>query len=394
MTAAQPTSVDRIRDYLARLSQQARCNLLTEIERLQLHGEDVSSFSSILAELRAEFRKDGENSHRIGNPSRYFFQPIEELLVDRSPEKANAGQISRGSLSAVWEWINHELLRTMARDYCETIKNALVAGQPQKASQLADGFQSKVVKSLQATLASEAGLQSAQAGLGQYTSSHACINDLRKMVGALQIRQAIAAFDAALPPKIDHLEGDALMKVQGLLDGFVAKHPQGLAFALTIAMKRLAHPWQIALLAIQASHSRSAEDIAATRYGIAVSMVLDHLEDRHVILRQALKTSRVEAAKGILGDIYEIEYQLRHRIGRFEESEWGKRLDEFMASLTAELEAELHTLPDGTRHVLGAFAHRRHGGLLHFLARTGRDALAGGAAYYEKLIGSDHKQAG
>lgn len=394
MTAAQPASADRIRDYLVRLSAQARSNLLTEIERLQLYGEDISPFASILAELRAEFRKDGESSHRIGNPPRYFFQPIEGLFVDRSPERANKGQISRGSLSAIWDWINHELLPTMARDYCDTITNALVAGQSQKASQLAAGFQSKVVKSLQATLASEMGVQSAQAGLGQYTSSHACISDLRKMLGALQIREAITALETALPPKIDHLEGDALMKVQGLLDGFVAKHPQGLAFGLTIAMKHLAHPWQIVLLAVQASHSRSAEDIAATRYGVAVSMVLDHLEDRHMILRQALKASRVEAAKGILSGIYEIEHQLRNRIARFEESAWGKRLDEFMNSLAAELEAEIHTLPDGTRHVLGAFSHRRHGGLLHFLAQKGRDALAGGSAYYEKLVGTEHKQAG
>ncbi len=394
MTAAQPTSVDRISDYLARLSPQARSNLLTEIERLQLYGEDVSPFAPILAALRGEFRKDGESSHRVGNPSRYFFQPIEGLFVDRSPEKANVGQISRGSVSAIWEWINHELLPTMARDYCETIKNASAAGQPQKATQLANGFRPKVIKSLQATLASEQGVQSALAGLGQYTSSRSCIDDVRKMIAALQIGEAITALDAALPPKIDHFEGDALTKVQGLLDAFVAKHPQGLAFALTIAMRHLAHPWQIALLAIQASASRSAEDIAATRYGIAVSMVLDHLEDRHVILKQALKTSRVEAAKGILGGIYQTEHQLRDRIARFEESAWGKRLDQFMASLASELEAEIQTLPDGTRHVLGAFAHRRHSGLLHLLAQKGRDAIAGGAAYYEKLVGSEHKQAG
>jgi hypothetical protein len=394
MTATQPTPVDRIRQYLARLSPQARSSLLTEIERLQLYGEDISAFEPILVELRVEFRKGGDSAHRIGNPLRHFFSPIETLLVDRSPEKANVGQISRGSLSAIWEWINHDLLPTMARDYCETMKVTLVAGQTQKASQLAESFRSKVTKTLQATLASETGVQSAEHGLGQYTSSHACISDLGKVLAALQIREAIAGLDAGLPPKIDHLEGDALAKVHTLLDAFVSRNPQGLAFALTVVMKHLAHPWQIAQLAIQASHSRAAEDIAVTRYGIAVSMVLDHLEDRHAILKQALKTSRVEAAKSVLADIYDIEYQLRDRIARFEESDWGKRLDAFMAALASELEAEFHTLPDGTHHVLGTFAHRRHSGLLHSLAQIGRDALAGGAAYYEKLLGSDHKKAG
>jgi hypothetical protein len=43
--------------------------------------------------------------------------------------------------------------------------------------------------------------------------------------------------------------------------------------------------------------------------------------------------------------------------------------------------------------VFEALAHRRQTGLLHYLSQTGRDALAGGAAYYERLVGSDHKQA-
>jgi hypothetical protein len=392
-TMMQETSSERIREYLRRLTPQARSSLLTEIERMQLYGEDISGAALILAELRAEFRKGNETNNRIGNPSRYFFQPIEVLFVDRPPERTNAGQISRGSLSPIWEWINHELLRTMARDYCETVKEALVAGHSQKASQLAASFQSKVVTSLQGALASEEGVKSAQVGLGQYTSSRASMNDLRKVLAALRIRDAITAFSASLPPSIDHFGGDALAKVQALLDGFVAKHPEGLAFALTIVMRRLKRPCELAQLAIQASFSRTADHIAETRYAPAVSMVLDHLDERYWVLKQALKNSRVETAKEILTNIYDIEDKLREWISGLDKSDWGKRLDDFMNHLGADLEAEYHTLPDGTHHVLASLAHRRHSGLLHYLSQKGRDALAGGAAYYEKLIGSDHKEA-
>jgi hypothetical protein len=390
----QETSVDHIREYLQRLTPQARSSLLTEIERMQLYGEDISGAALILAELRAEFRKGGETNNRIGNPSRHFFQPIEALFVDRPPERTNAGQISRGSLSPIWEWINHELLPTMARDYCETMKEALVAGHSQKASQLAARFQSKVVTSLQGALASEEGVKSAQAGLGQYTSFRASMNDLRKVLAAMRIRDSIVAFSASLPSSIDHFGGEELAKVQALLDGFVAKHPEGLAFALTIVMRRLKRPCELAQLAIQASFSRTADHIAETRYAPAVSMVLDHLDERYWTLKQALKNSRVETAKEILTNIYDIEDKLREWISGFDKSDWGKRLDDFMNHLGADLEAEYHTLPDGTHHVLEGLTYRhRHAGLLHYLSQKGRDALAGGAAYYEKLIGSDHKEA-
>jgi hypothetical protein len=399
MTSAQATSVDRVRQYLARLTPQARSSLLTEIERMHLYGEDTPGYELILAELRAEFRKGEETNSRIGNPLRHFFKPIEVLFADRSPEKANAGQISRGSLSAIWEWISHQLLPAMTRDYCEAIKQALVGGHSQQASQIAEAFQTKVVKSLQGALASAEGRKSAEHGLAQYTCSHACIDDVRKVLAALQMREAISALGKALPAKIDRFEGEAITKVQALLDAFAARHPQGVPFGLTIVMKRLAHPWQLIHLAIQSAHSRAASDVAAARYAPAVSMVLDHLDDRRWLLRHALKSNRVENAKEILVEVYDVEYQLHDWIARFDQSDWGRRLEECMAALAADLEAEYHTLPGEIHdahlhHVLEGIERRRPGaGLLHHLWLKGRDALAGGTAYYEKLVGSDHRQA-
>jgi hypothetical protein len=399
MTMTQADPADRVREYLSRLTPLARSSLLTEIERMQLYGEDVSAFAPILVALRAEFRNSDETSHRIGNPSRYFFRPLEVLFVDSPPEKANAGQISRGSLSAIWEWISHELLPAMARDYCEAMKKALAGGHSREASQIANGFQTKVVKSLEGALASAEGEKSAEHGLGRYTSSHACMNDLRKLLAALRIREAIAALGDALPTRINHFEGEALHKALAQLDAFANRHPQGLPFALTITMKRLERPWQIVLLAIHASHGKAAEDIAQTRYGIAVSMVLDHLDDRRWLLGQALKANRVESAKEILTDIYDIEYQLHDWIARLGQSEWGRRLEEDMAALAADLDAEYHTLPGDDihgdlHHVLEGIERRRPGaGLLRNLWLKGRDALAGSAAYCEHLVGFEHKQA-
>ncbi len=400
MLLALAKSPDRIREYLARLSPGARASLLTELERLQLYGEDITAFAPILAALRAEFRKSGETHNRLGNPSRHFFQPIEALFVDRAPEKANAGQISRGSLSPIWEWINQELLPTMARDYCEKMTKALVSGHSGEVSQIAEGFRAKVVKSLQGTLATAEGTKSAEHGLGKYTSSHACMSELSKMLAAMLMREGIAALGQALPAKIDHFGGAPLLRAQTQLDAFVAKHPQGLPFGLTVVMRRLEQPWQIALLAVQASNSKAAEDISRTRYGAAVSMVLDHLDDRRFALRQALKASRIEVAKEILAEIYDIEDQLHGWIARLDESGWGSRLEEFMAALAADLNAEYHTLPGDDvhgdlHHVLEGIERRhRRAGLLHSLWLKGRDAVAGGAAYCENLVGFDNREAG
>jgi len=48
------TPNERIREYLKRLTPQARSRLLAEVERLQLCGGDMPGSDLILAELRVE----------------------------------------------------------------------------------------------------------------------------------------------------------------------------------------------------------------------------------------------------------------------------------------------------------------------------------------------------
>ena len=76
---------DRIEDYLQRLRPLARGSLLTELERLEGCGSEMPGSAEILLKLRAEFRKDGSNQNRRDNPSRYFFAPLEPLLVYGAP---------------------------------------------------------------------------------------------------------------------------------------------------------------------------------------------------------------------------------------------------------------------------------------------------------------------
>ncbi len=389
-------SVDHIRVYLGRLTQQARASLLVEIERKLLYGEDVPGSDIMLAELRAEFRKSGLSNDRAGNPSRYFFKPIEALFVDRRPELANSGQISRGSLSAIWEWINQVLLPTMASDYCEKMKRAIATNNSHEARQIVAGFQSKVIKNLEATLASRQGIEGVRSGLGKFTSSRASFDDLKKIMSALRFRDALVALGEALPPKIENLEGETLAKLRGLLDAFVAKHPEPMPFALTIVATRLKAPWQLIRLATEATRGKNAGDIVSTRYAMSISMVLDHLDGKRMALNHALKSNRILIAKDCLADIYDIEHALRG-ISRLDESDWGRRLDELMTAIAADLHAEYQKLPENTHHVLGGRTLRRHHpapGFVTYLARKSRDALVGGVAYCRGLLDRGHRSAG
>jgi hypothetical protein len=83
------SQADRIGDYLRQLTPQARSSLLVELERLEACGAEVPGAAPMLEALRAELRKGGQSHHRVANPSRHFFSPVEPLLVDGAPEHDN-----------------------------------------------------------------------------------------------------------------------------------------------------------------------------------------------------------------------------------------------------------------------------------------------------------------
>ena len=382
---------DRIADYLKRLTPQARSNLLNELERLQLCGVEVPGSAALLETLRAEFRKDGQTQNRMGNPPRYFFAPLEPYLMDGDPDHANPGRISRGSLAPIWDWISRDLLPTMARDYGEQMKSLIASDKIRDAQKAASAFQTKVVKSLENTFASQDATAQARAKLATYTAAHAVFGDLRKMVVALRAREALAKLAGELPEKISSLDDGKVVKLMPLLDALVKTAGRdAVPFALTLVSGRLKTSWQLVRFATKAAASKSAADVAATPYAIAVTMVLDLIEDQKLALRFALKNERVLVAKELLMRLYDTEYALQVRIDNLDQSEWGSRLHRLMEEIAALVEAEVSRFPDNVGHILGSRSLKSHqslSGRLTYLAWKGRDAVHEGAAFVKGLIG-------
>jgi hypothetical protein len=381
---------DRIGDYLQRLTPHARSSLLIELERLEACGAEAPGAALLLESLRAEFRKSEKTHHRVANPSRHFFNPVEALLVDGAPEHENSGRIHRGSLAAIWEWISQDLLPTMTGEYVAQMRPLISADKQSEIRKAAAAFQTKVVTYLDNALASPDGASRARSKLATYTASRTAYDDLTKVRSVLRARDALAKFNEALPPSIQKFDDAKVLKITRLLHAFRKTHPEEIPFALALVDKRLKTHWQLIRLATKAAPSKNAADVAATPYAIVVPMVLDRLEDRKSALRVALKNNRVLVAKEILTDIYDTEYALQVRIDRLDQGDWGTRLDRLMNAIAALVETEVARFPDNVGHVLGSRSLHRHrslAGRLTYLAWKARDALGSGAARCLKLIG-------
>jgi hypothetical protein len=377
--------VDRIWEFLQRLSPLTRSCLLTELERLELCGIDMPGSADLQARLRAELRPDGA-ADNTPTPSRYFFAPLEPLIVDGAPEHANSGRIARSSLVPIWEWICRDLLQVMARDYNNQMKALIASNKPKELQQAAAIFQVKVTKSLEGNLASADGAERARTRLAAYTASPSVYGDLVKMLGALRARDALAKFGAALPEKIAKFDEAQVGKITALLDAFRKKDPNAVPFALALVAGRLKTPRELIRLATKAARGRSAAEVAATPYAVAVSMVLDQVDDKRVALRVALRKNRIIVARDILADIDSTESALLAGIRELDASEWGTRLRDIRAAIVALVEAEVSRFPDEIGHVL-KLRDLRGNGLLGGLIWKGRDAISDGAFFCKRLIG-------
>jgi hypothetical protein len=228
-----------------------------------------------------------------------------------------------------------------------------------------------------------------RARLATYTSARSAYGDLVKMMIALRARDGIAKFNKALPERFAKFDNGEVAKMTALLDAFRKDHADAVPFAIGMIGKRLKTPWHLIRLATKAAASRSAADVAATPYAIAIPMVLDRIDDGRRALRIALKQNRVIIARDLLSDMYDIEYALKRNIDQFDESAWGLRLQGLMDAVAALVAAEISRFPAQVGHVLGSRRLRSHdslaGKLTSFAWKAG-DAVSSGAAQFKKLI--------
>lgn len=354
---------NRLQAYLKQLTPQARSRLLSELERLHLSGEEIPGSGGLLAVLRAEFRRGAQAAHeRADDPTRYFFQPLEPVLTKASAADAHAGQISRMSLPAIWDWIEQLLLPAMTGEYEQKIKPLIAASRKQEAEQVAGVFRFKVEKCLEGIFADQAGAERTRRELAKFTTSAAVVGDIEKILHVFRSKDALAEFHASLPKQIEQLKGRVLSELHQRLETLGERHAEALPFALYMMSRRLKEPWQLIRLVVHAA--RGKVDVAATPYAVAFAIVLGPLNELRMKLLEALRHNHALAARGILAAIYDFEYELRTRIAHLGQAEWERRLDQLMAKIGNDLEMELQKLPSNLQHVLDTRSLQRSDGLM------------------------------
>jgi hypothetical protein len=347
------TSTERLRDYLAQLPPQAQALLMREFERAIERGEDTTVATFVLEQLRKVVRgteDEGEEARpRTDDPARLLFRPLEPFLVE-SNFPVRPGQIRRASLLPVWQWLIREGAPEQAREFDAALARIRETGTTSGLESAIRKFQLVAADVICKTATPARGDDNSRdlARVGPPS----VVDDLLPIGSVLQAREALDTLNGRLPSNLRMLGEAQIGTVSTALNVPSLQTPQLLPFALSLVMQRLTAPWQIIRLAIKMAASDDEIRVAATPYGVAVSLALHDLSFLAACLRTDIKRGQFDAVAEHLKILHDGVRGLRTELDLRNDSSWGRQLMSIRADISNALQSEIDSVPGRVRRIL------------------------------------------
>jgi hypothetical protein len=343
------TSTERLRDYLAQLPPQSQALLMREFERAIERGEDTTVATFVLEQLRQIVRGTDEYAApRTDDPARLVFHPLEPFLVDGSFPR-RPGQLRRASLLSIWQWLNRDGAPEQARQF-----QAALAGMRETGT--TSGLEAAVHAFQRAAADAIAGIATSSSGGDRRALARVgppdVIEDLVPIGAILQSREALDTFSGRLPAHFRVFGDSQMVSVGTSLNVPALQTPQLLPFALSLIMQRLNAPWQIIRLAVKMAASDDEIRVAATPYGVAVTIALHDLACLAASLRSDIKRGHFDNVAEHLKTLHDGVRGLRTELDLRNESTWGKQLTAIRAEISNSLQSEIDSVPGRVRRLL------------------------------------------
>lgn len=346
------TSTERLRDYLAQLPPQAQALLMREFERAIERGEDAAVANLVLEQLRKVVRgaeEDDETRPRTDDPARLLFRPLEPFLVE-SNFPMRAGQIRRTSLQPVWQWLDREGAPDAARAFEAALAEVRQSGSNAGLETAARKFQMAASEAI-ATVSTPVAGDDRQRALARIGPPNV-IEDLLAIGAVLRAREALDMLGGRLPSHLRVFSDSQIASVTSALGVPSLQTPQLLPFALSLIMQRLAAPWQIIRLAIKMAASDDEIRVAATPYGVAVTIALHDLSFLAACLRTDIRRSQFDNVGEQLKTLHDGVRGLRTELDLRNDSSWGRQLASIRAEISNSLQSEIEGVPGRVRRIL------------------------------------------
>jgi len=178
------------------------------------------------------------------------------------------------------------------------------------------------------------------------------VEDLLSIGAVFQAREALDTLNGRLPSYLRIFADPQIAAVGASLNVPSLQRPQVLPFALSLVMHRLTAPWQIIRLAIKMAASDDEIRVAATPYGVAVTIVLHDLSCLAASLRMDIKRGHFDNFAEHLKTLHDGVRGLRTELDLRNDSAWGRQLTSIRSDISNALQSEIDRVPGRVRRLL------------------------------------------
>jgi hypothetical protein len=340
-----------LQDFFRQLPPQTLALLTSEFEKVLASGQDATVAELVLGELRKVTRKADTNDRpRLDELQRTFFGVLEPFLLDG--DRIRPGQIKRSSLGPIWTWLTQTALAKEAEAFQDAYGSARQDGRSSEAEQALRRFQLAAAEAIGELISPKSQGGDRQRALGR-VGAPAVVDDLPAVQTIFANREALETFRARIPRIMSNFADSQVVSIKAQITELPSlQNPQVLPFVISTIMQRMTSPWQIIRLAISFASSDEETRVAATPYGLAVSMALYDLALLVAELRTEIKRGKFDRSAHQLKSLHDGVRDLRTELDFRSDSQWGRQLSAIRADTSNALTSELESVPGRVRRLL------------------------------------------
>ena len=307
----------------------------------------------VLEQLRKIVRgaeDEGEEVRpRTDDPARLLFRPLEPFLVDGN-FPVRPGQVRRASLAPIWQWLARDGAADAVKEFEAALSMARETGATANIEPAARRLQLAAAQAI-FKLATPAPGDDKQRALSRVGPPNV-VEDLLPVGSVLQAREALETFGGKLPSYLRVFGESQIASTVAALNVPSLQTSQLLPFALSLVMQRLSAPWQVIHLATKMAASDDEIRVAATPYGVAVTIALHDLYFVAACLRTDIRRGHFEQIAEQLKTLHDGVRGLRTELDLRNDSNWGKQLASIRADISNSLQSEIESVPGRVRRIL------------------------------------------
>jgi len=340
-----------LQGFFRQLPPKTLALLTSEFEKVLAKGEDTAIAELVLGELRKVIRKADTNERpRLDELQRSVFSVLEPFLIDG--DDTRPGQIKRSSLGPIWTWVTQTALPKEAEAFRDQYNDARQEGRTAEAEQVMRRFQVAAANAISELVGPQGKSGDRQRSLGR-VGAPGVADDLPAVQQILANREAIETFRSRLPRIMSAFGDSQISSIKEHVAQLPSlQSPPVLPFVISLIMQRMTSPWQVIRLATAFAGSDEETRVAATPFGLAVSMALYDLQLLVNELRNEIRRGHFDRGAHHLKSLHDGVRDLRTGLDFRSDSAWGRQLSSIRAEISNALTSEIESVPGRVRRLL------------------------------------------